>query len=171
MKGEKYPRDEQCQWPGCDCFHVEMEPGAACPHNCVYKDFRFADEFQEGKHKYSQQLVEVVRDLLNTKRETYMPTKDWYQEAWKAHEQWKKGTVEGQAHVDHYDDLLERKREAWRKEEDRLREGKEAVRRELRAAGVSEEEVRMAMAVEDAKVAAAIQKWRSENASLLEFEE
>jgi hypothetical protein len=171
MKGEKYPRDGQCQMPRCDCFHVEMGSGEACPHNCVYKDFRFADEFQEGTHKYSRELVEVVKDLLDTKAEEYRPTKAWYTEAWNAYEQWKKGTVEGRAHVDHYDDLLERKREAWRREEARLREGKEAVEREMRAAGVSEEEVMAAMAVEDVGVAVAMQKWQTENASLLEWEE
>jgi hypothetical protein len=166
MKGEQYPADEQC---ACTCYHVE--PDTPCPHECVVSDFFFEEKFLKGEHKYSAELIEVVRHLLSATMETYLPASERYRQAFMSYETWRKGTSEGRKHVDHYDDLLERKIFARKKEEERLAQGLRAVQQERKMSGKWTEEGLEQRAREDRCVMKkTMKKWLVDNGRLLEWE-
>lgn len=166
MKGEQYPADEQC---ACTCYHVE--PETPCPHDCIVSDFYLEDKFLEGTHKYSAELVEVIHHLLSATMEAYLPTSERYRQAFMSYETWRQGTNEGKKHVDHYDDLLERKRFARNKEEERLVQGMRAVQAERKMSGKWTEEELEQLAREDQRVVRkTMTKWLVDNGRLLEWE-
>ncbi len=91
---------------GCGCFHVDAEPPGCeclCPFDDVHMDRSFL------KTKYSDGLREVVIGLIRLNRDNSARAYMCYEEAWELYRKWKDMTTEGQAHFDHYDDLVARK--------------------------------------------------------------
>lgn len=171
MTGKRYPRDKECIMDNCDCYHVDPPEGVICPHHCALPEFRFGDYLERMKGRYTKDLVQFVGDLLSTQRDTYPATDALYERAFREYQQWKGYTREGRAHVDHYDDLLERKTAAWRKEMGKHLEGLRAVMSELARAGVDGEAANEAIAAEETKIEKVLNIWKEKNELLIEYEE
>lgn len=90
----------------CGCFHVDAEP-PGCKCSCPFKDVQL-DSSLLGT-KYSDSLRELVVDLIRMNRENSARAFTCYDQAWGHYWKWKDETAEGQAHFDHYDDLVARK--------------------------------------------------------------
>ncbi|OIW25240.1 hypothetical protein CONLIGDRAFT_685099 [Coniochaeta ligniaria NRRL 30616] len=104
----------------CGCFHIDPEP-PGCICECSVKDVYLDQSLKETK--YSDGLREVVIDLIRLNRENSARAYTCYEKAWGLYRKWKDLTAEGQAHFDHYDDLVARKlAEKRRKLDERKRE-------------------------------------------------
>lgn len=103
----------------CGCFHIDPNP-PGCQCQCPVKDVRL-DNVQLGS-KYSDSLCDVVIGLIRLNRENSARALISFERVWPLYMAWRR-TAEGQAHLDHYDDLMARKTaEKSRKLEERKRE-------------------------------------------------
>jgi hypothetical protein len=86
----------------CGCFHIDPNP-PGCQCQCPVKDVRL-DNVLLGS-KYSDSLCDVVIGLIRLNRENSARALISFERAWPLYMAWRR-TAEGQAHFDHYDDLM-----------------------------------------------------------------
>lgn len=103
MKGETLEVDV-CE---CGCFHVDAKP-PGCQCDCPIKDVHLDRSLLETK--YSGGLRQVVAGLIRSNRDSSARAYTCYEEAWELYRKWKEETIDGRAHLDHYDDLIARKK-------------------------------------------------------------
>ena len=102
MTGKRIEVD-LCQ---CGCFHVDFEP-PGCRYSCSFEDVDLDRVLLDSK--YSDGLLEAVIHLIRLNRDNSARAQTCFELAWRLYREWKQ-TRDGQAHKDHYDDLVARKK-------------------------------------------------------------
>lgn len=110
------------------CFRRHWEANNSEPNCSIYPDgvfdlveklwpLRQGHDTQQPTAGYTALLVQLVADLLQTYRRDIDATQ-LLRRAREGYLAWKETTVEGQRHVDHWDDLLQRETNERKKEAD-----------------------------------------------------